>query len=241
VSEPTFLTSLRGYDRQQVDEYLRTQSQELDRLRAEIADLGQRLRQANDHAQATERENRELRARTAQAPAEEGFGFRAEKLLRLAEQEATELREAANRDAASLLEKARTEAEQHRHEVEQQLITRNSQLEQQATQRAAELAEREQQIADQLVAAREQAEQVTEAASRTAERLRREAEAAAADTRQRAEHASRQVREQAEQEVARLGTVQSDVRAELSRLADVLSAELKDGLLADVPPQPART
>uniref|UniRef100_UPI0015F0230A DivIVA domain-containing protein n=1 Tax=Pseudonocardia pini TaxID=2758030 RepID=UPI0015F0230A len=131
---PQFLTSLRGYDRQQVDEFVQTRGRELDRLRSEVAELGQRVRQANDHAQATERENRELRARTPQAPAEEGFGFRAEKLLRLAEQEATEVRDNANRESATLLEKARTEAEQHRHEVEQQLIARGSQLEQQAAQ-----------------------------------------------------------------------------------------------------------
>lgn len=232
---PTFLTSLRGYDRAQVDEFLSGNAAELTRLRSEVSELGRRLRQATDHAEATERENRDLRARTAQAPAEEGFGFRAEKLLRLAEQEATELREHANRESTTLLEKARSEAEQHRHEVEQQLIARGSQLDQQAAKRTAELAEREQQIADQLAAARDQADQVTEAASRTAERLRAEAEGAASDTRQRAERAARQLREQAEQEVARLDGVQSDVRSELARLAEVLSAELTSGTLAEVP------
>jgi len=239
VSAPSFLTSLRGYDRQQVDEFLQDQTRELDRLRSEVAELGQRLRQANEHAQATERENRELRNRAPQAPAEEGFGFRAEKLLRLAEAEATEVRENVTRESATILEKARTEAEQHRHQVEQQLIARGSQLEQQAAARNAELTEREQQIADQLAAAREQADQVTEAATRTSERLRREAEAAAADTRQRAERAARVLQEQAEQEVERLGTVQSAVRVELSRLADVLATELSTGIASEVPEQRA--
>ena len=229
ASVPSFPTALRGYERQQVDDFLTRQTRELDRLRTESAELAQRLRQANQHAEATERENRELRNRPQPAPAaEDGFGFRAEKLIRLAEQEAAEVRDNANREAAALLEKARTEAEQHRHEVEQKLIARGSLMEQQASQRSAELAEREQQIADQLTAAREQADQIQDAASRTAERLREESEAAAAQTRERAERAARLVQERAEQEVARLGGVQADVRSELARLAEVLSAELTD-------------
>ncbi|GAA1863736.1 hypothetical protein GCM10009836_50100 [Pseudonocardia ailaonensis] len=238
TSVPPFPTAMRGYERQQVDAFLADQARELDRLRAEATELTQRLRQANEHAEATERENRDLRNRPPQAAAaEEGFGFRAEKLLRLAEQEAGEVRDNANRESAAILEKARTEAEQHRHEVEQKLIARGSLLEQQAAQRTAELAEREQQITDQLGAAREQADQVHEAAARAADRLRQESEAAAEQTRERAERAARNVQERAEQEVARLGGIQTDVRAELARLAEVLSAELTGERGAGVPTQ----
>ena len=51
-----------------------------------------------------------------------GFGVRAERLLRLAEIEAREMRAAAAADVAAMIAKAQAEAESHRHEVEQQLI-----------------------------------------------------------------------------------------------------------------------
>lgn len=237
ANEPpqAFDTALRGYERRQVDEYVGEQAKEIARLTSELAEAQRQRRLANEHAEATEREIREFRARSAHAePAvpEDGFGFRAEKLLRMAEQEATEIRTHASRESAAIIEKARTEAEKHRHEVEQNLISRASLLEQQAAQRAAELQDREQQIADQLAAAREQAEQVHAAASRAADRLRQESEAAAVEMRTRAEAAVQRQRDQAAQEIARLTTLQPDVRAELGRLAEVLTAELNGSLPA---------
>lgn len=230
---PQFATVLRGYERQPVDDYLAVLHEEVNQLRAELVEVKNRLRLANEHAEATEKENRDLRNRRMPAN-EDGFGFRAEKLLRLAEQEAAELKDNAGREAAALLEKARNEAEQHRHETEQKLIARASLLEQQAAQRSGELAEREQQISDQLAAAREQAEQLHQAAIRAAERLRHESEAAAEQTRIAAEQAARRVQEKAEQEVGRLAGVQTDVRSELARLVELLSSELSGA------PGPAR-
>lgn len=157
---------------------------------------------------------------------EDSFGYRAEKLLRMAEHEAAEARTHAARESAAIIEQARTEAEEHRHQVEQTLISRASVLEQQAAQRTAELQEREQQIADQLSAAREQADQLHASATRAAERLRQESEAAAAETRLRAETLAQRQQDQARQEIDRLTALQADVRAELARLAGVLSAEL---------------
>jgi hypothetical protein len=228
---PTFEAALRGYDRRQVDEFVAAGRNEVAQLRAELTEARRQQRAATEHAEATERELRELRARPAQPEAptvEDGFGYRAEKLLRLAEQEASEARTTATRESAAILEQARTEAEQHRHEVEQNLIARSSLLEQQAAQRAAELQEREQQISDQVAAAREQADQVHAAATLAADRLRQQSEAAAAETRQRAEVSVRRQRDQAEQELARLTALQGDVRAELARLAEVLAGELGD-------------
>jgi cell division septum initiation protein DivIVA len=226
-----FDTALRGYERRQVDEYVGDKSKEISRLTMELAEANRQRRLATEHAEATEKEMRELRARSAhseRAVPEDSFGFRAEKLLRMAEQEAAEVRVHASRESAAIVEKARSEAEKHRHEAEQALISRASLLEQQAAQRAAELQDREQQIADQLAAAREQAEQVHAAAARAADRLRQESEAAAEETRIRAETAAARQRDQASQEIGRLSALQSDVRAELARLAQVLSAELSD-------------
>jgi cell division septum initiation protein DivIVA len=229
---PTFDTVLRGYERRQVDDYIARIRTEVAAVRDELADTQRQRKLATEHAEATETELRELRARSAHgepAVKEDSFGYRAEKLLRMAEQEAAEARSHATKESAAIVERARTEAEKHRHEVEQNLIARASQLEQQAAQRNTELQEREQQIADQLTAARDQAEQLHTAATRAADRLREESEAAAAETRLRAETSAKRQQDQATQEIARLKSLQDDIRAELSRLADLLTGELAEG------------
>jgi cell division septum initiation protein DivIVA len=227
-AEQPFDTALRGYERRQVDDFVAARSKEVARLKSQLADERRQRQAATERADAAATELREVRARSAHEPADpqESFGFRAEKLLRMAEQEAVEIRSNASRESASIIEQARKEAEQHRHEVEQTLISRASLLEQQAAQRSSELQEREQQVADQLAAAREQADQMHAAASRAAERLRQESEAAAEETRARAEAAAQRQRDSAAQEIARLTALQQDVRSELARLAEVLTNEL---------------
>ncbi|MCW0215198.1 MAG: hypothetical protein OJJ54_17720 [Pseudonocardia sp.] len=159
---------------------------------------------------------------------EDGFGFRAEKLLRLAEQEAADARSRANKDAAQILEQARADAETHRHDVEQTLIARASLHEQQVAQRTAELKDREEQAAEQLSAARAEAEELRNAAARGADELRAEAEARATEIRDRAEEAAGRSREQATQELRRLRGLHDGVRSELSRLREMLGHELGD-------------
>ena len=227
-----FDTVLRGYERRQVDDYVGRLKDEITQLKDDLAEAQRKRRLANEHAEATEREMRDLRAKSAHSEprsVEDSFGYRAEKLLRIAEQEAAEVRTHASRESAAIIEQARTEAEKHRHEVEQSLIARAAVLEQQAAQRNAELQEREQQISDQLSAAREQADQLHAAAARTADRLRQESEAAAEEAKLRAATDIQRQRDQAAQEIARLDKVQADVRSELARLNDVLSNELAAG------------
>jgi cell division septum initiation protein DivIVA len=227
-----FDTVLRGYERRQVDDFVSRLKSELTQMKDELTDAQRKRRLANEHAEATERELRDLRAKSAHSEprsVEDSFGYRAEKLLRMAEQEAAEVRTHASRESAAIIEQARTEAEKHRHEVEQGLIARAAVLEQQAAQRNAELQEREQQISDQLSAAREQADQLHAAAARTADRLRQESEAAAEEAKLRAATDIQRQRDQAAQEIARLDKVQADVRTELGRLNDVLSNELAAG------------
>jgi hypothetical protein len=231
ASTSAFDTSLRGYERRQVDEYVARQRNEMTTLRAGLAEAERQRRLATEHAEATEEENRRLRATAGREtqPAEEGFGFRAEKLLRLAEQEAAEVRARTRQESAALLEQTRAEAEKHRHEVEQSLITRAAQLDQAAARRAVELQEREQQIADQLEATRAETEQLHAAATRAADRLRQESEAKADEIRVRAETAAKKVRDQAEHDLMRLSALRSNVHAELARLAEVLVNELPSG------------
>lgn len=226
---PSFDTVLRGYERRQVDEFVADRNKELSWLKMELAEAHRQRRLATEHAEGTESELRDLRASSAHgepAAIEDSFGYRAEKLLRMAEQEAAEARSHASRESAAIIEQARTEAEKHRHEVEQSLITRASLLEQQAAQRTAELQEREQQIGDQLAAAREQADQLHAAAVRAADRLHEESAAAAEETKLRAETAAKRQLDQAAQEISRLTSLQTDVRSELGRLAQMLSSEL---------------
>ena len=233
-----FDTVLRGYERRQVDDFVAKQKEELAKLKGELTESERKRRQADEHAEATERELRDVRAKSAHSEprsVEDSFGYRAEKLLRIAEQEAAEVRTHASRESAAIIEQARTDAEKHRHEVEQSLIARASVLEQQAGQRTTELQEREQQIADQLAAAREQADQLHAAAARTADRLRQESEAAAEEAKLRAATDIQRQRDQAQQEISRLDKVQSDVRSELARLNEVLSNELSAGPRAGVP------
>lgn len=90
----------RGYARDQVDALVR----ELER-RAQVAENGRRM--AEQHAAAMAEDLRVLRAGTAAEglpAAPQSFGFRAEKVVRLAEREAAELRAAAQRDVDAILE-----------------------------------------------------------------------------------------------------------------------------------------
>jgi hypothetical protein len=223
---------LRGYERHTVDEHVARQADQIEALRRELAESERRRALAEQHATATETEIRGLRSDpqfAERTPPEESFGYRAEKLLRLAEQEAAEARTAAGREAASVIEQARADAEQHRHEVEQSLIARSSLLDQQAAQRTVELQEREQQIAAQMNTARSEIEAMHESARRAAEQHRRQAEGDAETVRARAAHAAQRMRDQAEQDVARLASLRDDARAEITRLAELLANELGQG------------
>ena len=170
-----FVTVMRGYDRVEVDEYVRDTRRSTQHLRAELEDTRRRCRRVEQHAETVEKEMRtaaaELAARPA-APAEEGFGIRAERLLRIAEQEAAEIRSGASREAAATLQQSRAEAERGRHEAEQALIVRSSQFDEQVAQRTADLQQREQQLAEKLESARNEAQAVESAARRAADQYR---------------------------------------------------------------------
>ena len=157
----------RGYDRDQVDRMLRD-------LRDRLNAAESARQSAEHHVKKTENDLRAARAAT-QAPepamSQESFGFRAEKILRLAEHEAADVRNRAANEATVLVEQARAEAERHRHDVEQKLIARSAELDQEAAQRNVSIQEREQQAAVTLAAAREESTRITEEAQRTAESL----------------------------------------------------------------------
>src|SRR5580692_12222682 len=93
-----FVTAMRGYDRQQVDEHIR-----------QIEADGQRHR---EQAQAMQRELSEARRqfREQERPTYSGLGARIEQLLRLAEEQATEVVQAARSEANEIKAAAKADA-----------------------------------------------------------------------------------------------------------------------------------
>jgi DivIVA domain-containing protein len=224
---------LRGYDRIEVDEYVGEVERQVAQLRSELVRSDDRLRRAEQRVEAVERENRAVHARldttataAPAAPLSEGFGMRAERLLRLAEQEAAAVRAEAAEEAVQLRQQVREDVERQRHEAEQALIARSAQFDERTAQRTAELARREQQVAEQVAAARDEAEAVQSAAHRVADELRRRAEVESEEARARAAAEVAALREQAAQELDRITALQSGVRAELQRLSTRLGQEI---------------
>jgi hypothetical protein len=109
---------LRGYDRVEVDQYLRGLLEENAALRRDL-ETGRAARRdgasaARPQASPTSRHD------DVDTPAEDSLGFRAEKLLRLAEQEAADMRTCATRDAEAMQAAARRRAEEQLRAAEAQ-------------------------------------------------------------------------------------------------------------------------
>jgi cell division septum initiation protein DivIVA len=220
---PRFVTVMRGYDRIEVDEYIGEMRRRMERLEADLAAAQGRVHDAEQRVETLEAE----RARSVPAAAPDaGFGVRAERLLRLAEQEAAQVRSGAAEEAASLRQQVREDVERQRHEAEQVLIARSAQFDEQVSKRTAELQQREQQVEEQRAAARAEAEAVESAARRAADQYRQRVEADAEETRTRVATEVSRIREQAEQELGRLTSVENGVRAELRRLSARLAQEV---------------
>src|SRR5260370_29446209 len=95
-----FVTAMRGYDRHQVDEHIR-------QIEAEV-------RQHREQAQAMQRELSEAHRQfhKQERPAYTGLGARIEQLLRLAEEQATEVVHTARSEAAEIKAMAKADAAQ---------------------------------------------------------------------------------------------------------------------------------
>lgn len=113
--QPTFDITARGYDRGQVDGWLTelaarlaAADDALQQSRMETDELGEQLRMAVDR----------LRQTGTAGQQKDSFGFRVEKILRMAEEDAKEVRAQAHADASALVERARAEAAGQRVESE---------------------------------------------------------------------------------------------------------------------------
>lgn len=214
----------RGYDRDQVDAQMRE-------LRDRVNAAETQRKAAEQHARALEGELRNARSQQADGPiSQDSFGFRAEKILRLAEHEAADVRSRAANEATALVEQARADAERHRHEVEQKLIARSAELDQEAAQRNVAIQEREQQAAAMLAAAREDASRITDDARAAADKVLSEAQARAKEVLNRSDQDLKRRREAAEQELRRIGSLHEGVRNEMARLHKLLGTELGESI-----------
>lgn len=102
---------LRGYDRIEVDEYIAALLEENGALRRELEAQASRPEQAAPPP---------TQLYDVETPAEDSFGFRAEKLLRLAERESAEMRTRATREAEGVEAAARRRSEEQLREAEKE-------------------------------------------------------------------------------------------------------------------------
>jgi hypothetical protein len=110
---------LRGYDRIEVDEYIAALIEENAALRRELESRGA---QAERPAPASPAAAAPAAPQyyDVDTPAEDSFGFRAEKLLRLAERESAEMRTRATRDAEAVEAAARRRSEEQLRAAEKE-------------------------------------------------------------------------------------------------------------------------
>ncbi len=111
---PHFDMVLRGYDRIEVDQYISRLLEENAALRREL-ESGPRGAEPERPAVRDAPHHYDV-----DTPAEDSFGFRAEKLLRLAERESAEMRTRATRDAEAIEATARQRAEEQLRAAERE-------------------------------------------------------------------------------------------------------------------------
>jgi cell division septum initiation protein DivIVA len=107
---------LRGYDRIEVDEYIAALMEENGALRRELEARGSSRAEARPEPAAQPA----TQFYDVETPAEDSFGFRAEKLLRLAERESAEMRTRATRDAEAVEAAARRRSEEQLRAAEKE-------------------------------------------------------------------------------------------------------------------------
>lgn len=217
-AQQRFVVVLRGYDRIEVDEALT-------RISGRMAALGQELNRAKEDARAAA-QARPQEPVAAEAQPEGGFGVRAERLLRLAQQEADDMRSGAARDAASVVEAARAEAERLRHEMEQELITRSAALDVETTSRLAAITDGEQRVAEQIAAGRRDADGQRAAVQQEAEQLRERTVRDIEQMRRAAEQEVVRARKGADAELERIRGLDARARHDLRQLADLIVSQL---------------
>lgn len=198
---------LRGYDRRQVDDYLDRVEAALNDADAQHADDAQRLaaleQQVVDLHDRLGDAERRAAGRPEAAPV---AGDRIAAMLRLADEEASAIRDAAAEDAQRIVAEAQVSAGQE------------------SAKRTTELDRREQDIH----ASREQAEAARQQALQDADAIRVQAEDEATATRRQAQEELRRMHEAGQLEAASMTAEARRQVEELSRQRDAIAAQLQN-------------
>lgn len=203
LKDTAFDVVLRGYDKRQVDERLRT-------LGAELAATRDALAAATERVAILEDEVNRSRSSGDSQP-ESNFGARVEKILMLAEQQAQEVRSQADAAAAALVEQARAEVAGQRQRAEQEAAAWRAEANRRATEQDSGLQRRS--------AALENARQELHSAR---QELERESERVRAQAQEEAE----QIRKAVAQEADELFTAAAKDADEVCKAARAEAAQL---------------
>lgn len=156
-------------------------------------------------------------------PGTPGFGARAERLMRLAEQEAADMRAAAISEAGRIVDGAREQADVARRHVEAELARRRVAQQQAEASWHSEKRHQQRQITHTLATARHAALRVLEAARIDADGTRQDAEARARATVADAERTAARREDDAAREVDRLAVLHDSTHARLRAMYKVLA------------------
>jgi cell division septum initiation protein DivIVA len=191
---PGFATVRRGgYDRDAVDDYLRQVLQEKSGVASALARSEQQVAELQRQLQAAQDELAENAS-----PTYAGLGGRASAMLRLAEEEAGEIREGSRREAAEILEQANLDAASIRAEASREADDmRIVQLKELDETRARATADAEQERA--LAAA--EAEDLRASAKRESDQIRLAAQQESKETKVGATREAEQLRAAADRDV----------------------------------------
>jgi len=138
-----FSTALRGYDRREVDAYVRRLRARAGHLAAELAEKEQRLSEVGGDASVP-----------LQVAGSGNIGARVERIIAQAEHEAKEIREQAEKDAADIrkaYEDLAEEARRQREEQAKRAETEAREMIRRAEQEVARLRTARQTVLDQLM------------------------------------------------------------------------------------------
>ncbi len=195
---PEFATSIRGYDRVQVDDYVDTLREWLDTATARMQTAEAETVQLREHVTQLRQRLTQLEFDAGQQPPRSlaAFGDRVQSMLVLAQEGAEAVKADAETVGAEVIAKAHRDAQ----ELARATLARQAEIEAWVTQATRQ--------AETMVG---QAEQH---ATATATKLTADAEARAASREAQAEQRARELVEQAQAEAARLADVASNERAQ---------------------------
>jgi cell division septum initiation protein DivIVA len=210
LSDAAFDVVLRGYDKRQVDERLRFLGAELMAVEDARWAADQRV------AMLEEALNRAQSPPNGEPSAEVNFGARVEKILKLAEDEASEVRNQAEAAAVNLVDQARAQVAELRQRAEQEIAAWRTEANREAAEQDDALRRR----FSELDSTRHEVERDRIAADQLVAQARTEAErlvAAAAEAAQQRERSSAH-------ELHQLSRLQEEINGDLYRVKDLLDS-----------------